>query len=426
MNKTLRGAVGAMVASASLLALVALPAGATAFKVDAYMANDLKLKYQLPNQLQMGGSSFDANLVLSAQQQWNEDNPKGAPFATYATSKSGTGRAGAISGDLNIGFSDFPLNISGKDVGPGSSDPSETTANYVQVPVALGGVAIIYNLGNISSTLKKDIKTDGLILNGKTLGQIFAGKITNWDNAAITKLNPKLASKGKTLLPNQTIAVESRTSGSGTTFMFQDYLGKVDAADFPVPSSNAFTAAAGTAANSAALDQNVSNTAGGIGYVEYGYAISNGNPTVSLVNASGKTVKLSEAGILADATVGLAKLGTKFSTAAEADFSINNEVGATNYPIAGFSYAIVKKVQPTNSSVLSGSVTVGYENAVAVVKFLDFLSHQGPGTSNLTTFGQNEANNAGYVALPVSMQAIARKLLLGVTYKGAVVLGTKN
>jgi phosphate transport system substrate-binding protein len=414
MKKTLRGTAGAALVSVSLLA-AALPVGAS-FKIDTIMKNDLNIKALPSSSLNMGGSSFDAPLVQAAETQWNTATGK-APFSSYNTTKSGTGRANAISGSYNIGFSDFPLNIAGPDVGPGSSDTSETTANYVQVPVALGGVAIIFHFGTgISGTTGALLKKYPLTVNGLTLGKIFNGKITNWDDPAIAKTNPHLVVKGKDLLPNLPIAVLSRTSGSGTTFMFQDYLNRVDAADFPTASSAAFTHAAATFANSGLLDAGVHSTLGAIGYVEYGYALANNSLTMNLINKSGKNVALTGAGVLAAATAGLLNIKAHggFNTTSINNFSINNSTGATVYPIAGFSYAIVKKVQSDKNT------------AIAVVKFLDYLSHQGGGTATSNTFGQDLADANGYVALPLTLQTIARTLISGVTFGGTHVLSATN
>ena len=435
MKKSLGGAIGAVVASIGLLA-ASLPAGAASFKIDTIMKNDLNLKHLPSATLTMGGSSFDGPLVQAAETQWNTATGK-APFSSYAVTKSGTGRQGAITGSYTIGFSDFPLNqggdcdLGGSPVQPHGStcssytNATQTLANYVQVPVVLGGVGIIYHFGTgISGSTSALIRKYPITFDGKTLGQIFAGKITNWDNAAIAKDNPKLVVKGKDLLPNLPIVVESRTSGSGTTFGFKDYLSRVDVADFPAPDSAAFTAAAATNANSGALAAAVSTTNGSIGYVEYGYAVANGLPTASLINASKKTVAMSEAGIVEAATVGLKAITASnnstckplggFSPANIKCFSIENQTGPTVYPIALFSFAIVPKVQTDQNT------------GIAVVKFLDYLTHQGGGTSKSNTFGQDLADDNGYAPLPATMQTLARTLISSVTYGGHPILSATN
>jgi ABC-type phosphate transport system substrate-binding protein len=439
MKKNLRGTVTVAIAALSFLA-VALPAGAVSthktFTIDAIMKNDLNLKTSPGSTLTMGGSSFDGPLVQAAESTWESDIHK-SPFSAYAVTKSGTGRSGAITGSYNIGFSDFPMNqggdcdLGGSPVQPaGSTCSSYTSAHgtlsqYVQVPVVLGGVGIIFHFGTgISGSTASILRAHPLTFSGKVLGEIFAGKITNWDSPLLLAANPHLKSGTKSLLPNLAIVVESRTSGSGTTFGFKDYLSRVDATDFPVANSAAFTAAAATNANSGALAEAVSTTNGAIGYVEYGYAVANTLPTANLVNASGKTVALSEAGILESATVGLKSITASsnktckalggFSTANLKCFSIENQVGATVYPIALFSYAMVPKVQ-TNLT-----------DAIAIVKFLDYLSHQGGGTKESNTFGQDLADGNGYVPMPVAMQTIARTLILEVTVSGHTVLSATN
>ena len=413
MKNTLRGSAGALVLTIGLLA-TALPAGA--FTIDLIMKNDLKLHNLPSSTLNLGGSSFDEPLVQAAETKWNTATGK-APFASYIASKSGIGRANAISGAYNIGFSDFPLNIAGLDVGPGSSDSGETTANYVQVPVAAGGVAIMYHFGTgVSSTLANLLHHFPLTLTGVTLGKIMSGHITKWNDLAICATNPHLVVSHNCLLPNLAIAVLSRTSGSGTTFIYQDFLSRVDHADFATASAASFPAAVATFANSGLMDAGIHATLGAIGYAEFGYAVSNNALTVNLINRSNKNVAISGAGILAAETAGLAYLHAHggFNTATLNGFSINNSLGATVWPISGFSYAIVKKNQ------------VDANTGIAIVKFLDFLSHQGGGLTVSKTFGQDLADSNGYAPLAPSLQVIARSLLLNVQHGGHTILSANN
>jgi len=135
---------------------------------------------------------------------------------------------------------------------------------------------------------------------------------------------------------------------------------------------------------------------------------------------------MSEAGILAAATAGLKAITASsnkvckplggFSTANINCFSIENQVGPTVYPISLFSYAMVPAVQTDQKT------------AIVVVKFLDFLSHQGGGNGSKTsnTFGQDLADEYGYVPLPTSMQALARTLIEKIKYNGKTVLSATN
>ena len=422
MNRTLRVTAGVFATSAALLA-ASVPASAAGFKVDAIMKNDLKIHTTPSTPLVLGGSSFDYPLVLAVEAQWNSDTHKSNVLAPDLSNKSGLGRSNMISKAYAIGFSDFPLNqVAGSpDVGAGSPNPTLSVADFAQVPIALGGEAITYHFGTgISGSTAALLKKYPLTLSGATLGRIFAGKVTNWDAKEISRENPHLVSKGKDLLPNLAIQVMSRTAGSGTTFIYRGYLNEVDHADFPAVNSSNFTAAGSNQfANSGLLESAVQSTNGAIGYVEFGYAIANSSPTVSLINKSGKIVALSEAGIVQAATIGLkaitANRGCKgFKTTVLACYEVNNEVGKGVYPIAGFSYGMIYKSQSNKT------------NAVAEVKFLDFLSHQGGGKVKATTFGQDLADANGYAPMPVSMQAVARAILLGVRVGGKVVLNTTN
>jgi phosphate transport system substrate-binding protein len=437
MKRSLRVATGVLAASVGLLAF-AVPSGATVrshtFVIDAIMHNDLNLKAPQATNLVMGGSSFDAPLVTAADAQWNKDNGK-TGFAAYNTQNSGWGRSNAVCGPASgvaacsagaqIGFSDFPLNQFGNvDVGAGApttpaGNPAASLAptSFVQVPVALGGVAIVVHFGNANTF--PALSHYGLTLNGKVLGEIFKGTITNWDDHRIEALNPHIAANlsamnGGTGLP---IQYGSRTAGSGTTAIFSDYLSQVDAADFPAPTSAAFAGAAQTLKTSALLDNWGQTVPGSIIYVEFGYAEANHEFTAKLVNRSGVATSISAGTINAAASAGLVYISKHggFSTSTPTRFEINNEVGKTVYPIAGFSYGIIFKKQVNKSA------------AIASVKFLDFLSHRGGGTgARSNTFGQDLAIDNGYAPLPTSVSLIARSLLLKVKVGATVVLTAKD
>ena len=411
----------------------------------AVLANALSVKTVPASALNMGGSSFDANLVNAAYAQWRGLHANNASsLNAYQSSSSGTGRSGVVAAtpSINIGFSDVPLNYAGQDV-------SDTT-RFVQVPVALGGVSIIANIRFKTSTTvsnKYGTATTSnptssgqtcaalasaypVTLDGTTLGGIFAGSLTSWSNAAIVTQNPHLQVQVKvpvsgtsrresvnclTLTTTTSITVDSRTSGSGTTFIFRDYLAKVDPTEFPTASSAAFGAASATFSNSALLAPAVAGHDGSIGYVEYGYALQNHLVSLRLTNAAGVTVSLTAASVSAAATAGLAAINADSScvggfsaagpttyTATSVNtrcFSLTNVNSTSAYPIAGFSYAIVPK---TITDAAAATVTT---------KFLLFLSQSGAGTNSSTTFGQNLAAAQAYVALPTANQVVAAGLI---------------
>jgi ABC-type phosphate transport system substrate-binding protein len=467
MKKAFRTPIVALAASIAMVAVGVTPAFAAS--ESSILSNALAVKTVPSSALNMGGSSFDANLVNAAYAQWKGLNSNNAAsLNTYQSSSSGTGRSGvtASTPSLNIGFSDVPLNYAGQDV----SD----TSQYVQVPVALGGVSIITNIGyqtsdtvsnkfgSVKTTTKltsngttsgrtcaQQVATYPVALDGKTLGSVFAGSINSWNNPAIIAQNPRITvetlvpiakavkAKGKrghkgykaavpqrnrlelvnclTLTTTPAITVYSRTAGSGTTFIFRDFLSKADSAEYPTPSSAAFSAAAATFSNSAALAPAVAGKDGSIGYVEYGYALQNHLSSLRMKNAAGSYVSLTASSVSAAATAGLNAINANkscaggFSAAGPGTynansvntqcFSITNVDAGAAYPIAGFSYAIVPK-------------TIADANTATVAtKFLLFLSQSGAGTNSSNTFGQNLAGAQAYVAMPKSIETVAYGLI---------------
>jgi phosphate transport system substrate-binding protein len=149
----------------------------------------------------------------------------------------------------------------------------------VQWPMVMGAIVPVVNLEGINS--------GELVLSGEVLGDIYLGKITKWDDAAITKLNPKLK------LPSAAITVVRRSDGSGTTFNFTDYLSKANA-DWKtkVGSGTAVEWPVGVGAKgNEGVAGNIGQTKNAIGYVEYAYAKQNKLTYAGLINKAGKTVQ---------------------------------------------------------------------------------------------------------------------------------------
>ncbi|GKQ51581.1 phosphate ABC transporter substrate-binding protein PstS [Bradyrhizobium sp. Ce-3] len=149
----------------------------------------------------------------------------------------------------------------------------------VQWPMVMGAIVPVVNV--------EGVKSGDLVLSGEVLGDIYLGKITKWNDAAIAKLNPKLT------LPADAITVVRRSDGSGTTFNFTDYLAKSNA-DWKskVGSGTAVEWPVGVGAKgNEGVAGNISQTKNAIGYVEYAYAKQNKLTYTALVNKAGKTVQ---------------------------------------------------------------------------------------------------------------------------------------
>ena len=148
----------------------------------------------------------------------------------------------------------------------------------MQFPMVMGGIVPVVNIDGI--------KADDLVLDGPTLAKIFLGEIKTWDDAAIKKLNPSAK------LPSQAIVVVHRSDGSGTTFNFATYLSEVSAdwkSKVGANTSVEWPVGIGAKGNEGVAN-NVGQTKGSIGYVEYAYAKQNKLAYTKMINKDGKTV----------------------------------------------------------------------------------------------------------------------------------------
>lgn len=185
----------------------------------------------------------------------------------YQSIGSGGGIKQIKAKTVTFGASDAPL--SGKDL---------DEYGLAQFPMVMGGIVPVLNV--------KGIKAGELVLDGDTVAKIFLGDIKNWDDAAIKKLNPGVN------LPNEPIAVVHRSDGSGTTFNFSYYLSDVSKTwDDKVGTGKSLAWPVGIGAKgNEGVANNVANTEGSIGYVEYAYALQNKLTYTKMLNKAGKVV----------------------------------------------------------------------------------------------------------------------------------------
>src|SRR5260370_33142034 len=196
----------------------------------------------------------------------------------YQSIGSGGGIKQIKARTVTFGASDMPL----------KADELAKDA-LVQFPTVMGGVVPVINLEGVAA--------GALVLDGPTLAQIFLGEVQTWDDPAIKKLNPQAK------LPSDAIVIVHRSDGSGTTFIFTDYLSKVSP-DWKskVGSNTAVEWSAGTHANgNEGVANNVAQTRGSIGYVEYAYASQHKLAFTQMVNRDGKPVTPDAAGFQAAA-----------------------------------------------------------------------------------------------------------------------------
>jgi len=195
----------------------------------------------------------------------------------------------------------------------------------VQWPQVIGGIVPVVNLDGVAA--------GELALSGDVLAKIFLGEIKSWDDAAIKKLNPKAK------LTAQAIAVVHRSDGSGTTFNFTNYLSKVSAdwkSKVGEESAVEWPTGIGAKGNEGVAN-NVANTKGSIGYVEYAYAKQNKLTFTRMVNKDGKAVAPETASFQAAAANG------DFAKAAGFYQILTEQPGAKSWPITAATFILMPK-----------------------------------------------------------------------------------
>ncbi|HEY2245105.1 MAG: phosphate ABC transporter substrate-binding protein PstS [Xanthobacteraceae bacterium] len=232
----------------------------------------------------------------------------------YQSIGSGGGIKQIQNKTVTFGASDMPL------------QPAELDKwSMVQFPTVIGGDIPVVNL--------EGIKSGELKLDGDTLAKIFLGQITKWDDPAIKKLNPGVA------LPSQAIVVVHRSDGSGTTFIWTDYLSKVNAewkSKVGANTSVEWPAGIGAKGNEGVAN-NVVNTKGSMGYVEYAYAKQNNMTTVNMINLDGKVVTPNASAFQAAAA------NADWAKADHFFVILTNQPGPASWPIAGATFILIYK-----------------------------------------------------------------------------------
>jgi phosphate transport system substrate-binding protein len=211
------------------------------------------------------GSTFIFPVLSKWADTYKKESGNGV---NYQSIGSGAGIKQINASTVTFGATDAPL----------KADQLQKDG-LAQWPMIMGAIVPVVNIDGV--------KAGDLVLDGATLGDIFLGKITKWDDAAIKKLNPNAK------LPSEAISVVHRADGSGTTFNFTDYLTKVNA-DWKskVGSGTAVEWPVGVGAKgNEGVAGNISQTKNSIGYVEYAYAKQNKLTYTALLNKAGKTIQ---------------------------------------------------------------------------------------------------------------------------------------
>lgn len=307
------------------------------------------------------GSTFDNPAFM----RWKESYANTDVQINYQSVGSGAGIKQLQSQTVDFGASDAPMTDEAMKKAPGK---------ILHIPVVAGAVAITYNLPGLGSPK--------LRFDADTLSGIYLGEITKWNDPKIAALNPGVT------LPDMPIVVVHRSDGSGTTFIFTDYLSTVSkdwATKVGKSVSVSWPTGVGGKGNEGVSGQ-VKQLPGAIGYVELAYAEQNKMPVAELKNADGNFVTPSPDSV-----------SKAMSTATIPDdfrFSMVNAPGEGSYPISGASWVLLYQKQ---SDAKKGK---------ALVNFLKWC----------VTDGQQISPKLDYAALPANVQQRVLKLLDTVAY----------
>lgn len=319
------------------------------------------------------GATFPYPLISKWSSEYH--NLKSDIQINYQSIGSGGGIKQMIAGTVNWGASDAPLTDEQMHVADSAHGP------LIHIPETLGAVVIAYNIPGVTETLKFD---------GETIANIYLGKITMWNDEQIKKLNPDVD------LPNSQIIVVHRADGSGTTYIFSDYLSKVSSEwkdKVGKSTSLNWPVGIGGKGNEGVAGQ-VTRTPGAIGYVELIYALQNNISFADIKNAVGVFVHPSIAGVT-EALANAAK-----TLPEDLRFSITNAPGKDSYPISSATWLLIYKNQ------------TDYEKGKATVEFMRWA----------VTEGQQYSTALDYAPLPKNIQKLDVEKLRMVEYNGKSIM----
>ena len=319
-------------AAAAIGAIVALPAPLSAQKV----------------QINGAGATFPYPIYSKWFSEYNKLHPE--VEINYQSIGSGGGIRQLSNQTVFFGATDGPMTADQQFAAPGP---------ILHLPTVLGAVVPIYNVPGVDTQLK---------FSGKVLADVIMGKIAKWNDPALTALNPGVK------LPASDITVAHRSDGSGTTYIFVDYLSKVSP-DFKktvgVATSVNWPVGLGGKGNEGVAGL-VKQTPGSIGYVELIYALQNKIAYGPVKNSDGEYVKASLDGVKAAAAVAAGQMPPDFRV------SITNAPGKGVYPISSFTWLLLYE-KPKDK-----------DKSKAMVDFMKWA----------LTEGQKYASDLGYAPLP--------------------------
>lgn len=321
------------------------------------------------------GATFPFPLIDT----WRVDYQKVKPDVNinYQSIGSGGGVKQFTEKTVDFGATDAPL----------TQNESQKAPGAVHIPETIGSVVAAYNIPSIPDK--------GLKLSGEVLADIFLGNITKWNDPKIQSLNTD-----KTL-PGDDIVVVHRSDGSGTTFVWTDYLSNVSTAwneQLGIGKSVEWPVGIGAPGNEGVANA-IKGTPNTIGYIELSYALTTNTPFAFIENKEGNFVEatLNSTKAAVQSYVTSLPKGDGVWT----DVSLVNAPGADSYPIASFSYLLLNKELSTNPNL-------DQAKAKALVDFISWA----------ITDGQKQAETLHYVPLPDGVVKLNQDTLKSLTFNG--------
>jgi phosphate transport system substrate-binding protein len=339
------------------------------------ITTSMKVSAQGQITLNGAGATFPFPLI----DIWRVDykNVKPNVNINYQSIGSGGGVKQFTEKTVDFGATDAPLTASEIQSAPGA----------VHIPETIGSVVAAYNIPSLPNK--------GLKLTGPVVADIFLGKITKWNDPKIQSLNPDVS------LPAEDIIVVHRSDGSGTTYVWTDYLSNISTAwndQIGKGKSVQWPVGIGGPGNEGVANA-IRGSPNTIGYVELAYALTTQMPYAYIQNQAGNFVEPtldSTKAAVAAASQSLAK-----SDASWEHVSVVNAPGTNSYPIASFSYLLLFKELSTNPNI-------DQAKAKALVDFISWA----------ITDGQQVADDLSYVPLPQEVVQLNQKTLRSLTFQG--------
>jgi len=287
----------------------------------------------------------------------------------YQSIGSGGGIKQIKAKTVTFGASDMPLK------------PEDLKASgLLQFPMIIGGVVPVVNI--------KGIQAGQLHLDGATVAGIYLGDITQWNDAKIKALNPKLA------LPNTAIAPVYRSDGSGTNFLFSDYLSKASPKFLSTIGANSsvqWPTGIGAKGNEGVANM-TTQTDGAIGYVEYAYAKQNKMAYTTLTNKAGEAVSPSAESFQAAAA------NADWTKADGYYLILTDQAGAKSWPITGASFILLYK-QPADPAPVAEALKFfawAYQDGASMASELDYVPLPAPLIAQVKKTWSSEITSGGH------------------------------